>query len=59
MKLFCADLKVWDIHTYERRGTLKGHQGAVLCLTLSEDKKTLFSSAGDAIVKVYDSVQFG
>jgi len=32
---------------------LKGHQGSVLCLTLSEDKKLLFSSAGDAIVKVY------
>ena len=31
---------------------MKGHQGSVLCLTLSEDKKMLFSSAGDAIVKV-------
>jgi di- and tripeptidase len=45
--------EVWDINTYERRGTLKGHQGSVLCLCLSEDKKLLFSSAGDAIVKVY------
>jgi di- and tripeptidase len=45
-------LEVWDINTYERRGTLKGHQGSVLCLCLSEDKKLLFSSAGDAIVKV-------
>lgn len=32
---------------------MKGHQGSVLCLTLSEDKKLLFSSAGDAIVKVF------
>jgi di- and tripeptidase len=47
-----ADEKVWDIHTYEKRGALKGHQGSVLCLTLSDDKKLLFSSAGDAIVKV-------
>src|SRR5437762_6561241 len=31
---------------------MKGHQGSVLCLNLSEDKKLLFSSAGDAIVKV-------
>ena len=45
-------MEVWDINTYERRGTLTGHQGSVLCLCLSEDKKLLFSSAGDAIVKV-------
>jgi di- and tripeptidase len=44
--------QVWDINTYERRGTLKGHRGSVLCLALSNDKKLLFSSAGDAIVKV-------
>lgn len=50
-----ADGKVWDIHTYEKRGALKGHQGSVLCLTLSDDKKLLFSSAGDAIVKVESS----
>jgi len=44
--------KVWDIHTYERRGTLKGHEGSVLCLCFSTDKKLLISSGGDAIVKV-------
>jgi di- and tripeptidase len=46
------NILVWDIHTYERKAILKGHQGSVLCLHLSEDKKLLFSSAGDAIVKV-------
>jgi len=48
--------KVWDIHTYERRGILKGHQGSVLCLCLSTDMKLLFSSAGDAIVKVESTI---
>ena len=51
-------MKVWDIHTYQRRGTLKGHHGSVLCLTLSEDKKKLFSSGGDAIVKVCSPWKF-
>ena len=45
------------MHTFGRIATLKAHQGAVLCLTLSEDRKMLFSSGGDAIVKVWDAVE--
>lgn len=38
--------------------TFKNHTGGVLALCLSDDEKLLFSSGGDAIVNVWDAVEF-
>lgn len=37
---------------------MKNHTGGVLGLCLSGDEKLLFSSGGDAIVNVWDAVEF-
>lgn len=47
-----GDLLVWSLETYELLFRVHAHRGSVLCLSLSADKKLLFSSAGDAIVNV-------
>lgn len=47
-----GDLLVWSLETYELLSKVHAHRGSVLCLSLSADKKLLFSSAGDAIVNV-------
>lgn len=48
-------MKVWSLETYELLSTVNAHRGSVLCLCLSIDKTLLFSSAGDAIVNVWES----
>lgn len=45
-------LQVFALSTYERVYAVKGHNGSVLALNLSEDETLLCSSAGDRIVNV-------
>lgn len=56
--LFCGthdhQILVLDMVTFERRQTLTGHTGSVLCLTKSADEKYLFSGGSDSLVKVWD-----
>lgn len=47
-----GDIFVWSLETFELISKVHAHRGSVLCLSLSADKKLLFSSAGDAIVNV-------
>lgn len=47
-----GELLVWSLETYELLSKVHAHRGSVLCLSLSADKRLLFSSAGDAIVNV-------
>lgn len=59
--LFCGtydhQIMVLDMDTFERRGTLRGHTGSVLCLAKSSDEKFLFSGGSDSLVKVWDVVE--
>ncbi|KAI9776397.1 MAG: hypothetical protein M1839_009593 [Geoglossum umbratile] len=50
-----GEILVWSLKTYELVATIRGHRGSVLCLCLSEDQSLLFSSAGDAIINVWDA----
>ncbi|KAI8054339.1 hypothetical protein BDF22DRAFT_678621 [Syncephalis plumigaleata] len=38
-------INVWDMHTYLLHKVLRGHHGAIFCLTLSADHTTLFSAS--------------
>ncbi|KAI5778432.1 hypothetical protein EDC01DRAFT_731807 [Geopyxis carbonaria] len=53
-----GEILVWSIETYQLVGQLKAHTGSVLCLTLAPDQSLLFSSAGDAIIQVWNSETF-
>ncbi|KAL7268643.1 hypothetical protein RUND412_008720 [Rhizina undulata] len=53
-----GEILIWSIETYELVATLKGHQGSVLSLNLAEEQSLLFSSAGDAIINVWNSETF-
>ncbi|KAI5852733.1 hypothetical protein DFP73DRAFT_469640 [Morchella snyderi] len=53
-----GEILVWSIETFEKVATLEGHQGSVLSLCLAEDQSLLFSSAGDAIINIWDSTTF-
>ncbi|CAG8475440.1 4994_t:CDS:10 [Funneliformis caledonium] len=46
-------IQVWDLITFQPKAVLKGHNGGVLCLTLSTDQTMLFSSSGDSTVRVW------
>ena len=48
-----GDLLVWSLETFEFLANVHAHRGSVLCLSLSADRKFLFSGAGDAIVNVW------
>lgn len=50
-----GEILVYSLKTYERKAVIEGHRGSVLGLTLSEDKRLLFSSAGDRIVNVWST----
>ncbi|CAB4380193.1 unnamed protein product [Rhizophagus irregularis] len=47
-------IQIWNLITFQQEAVLKGHLGGVLCLTLSNDQKMLFSSSGDCTVRVWD-----
>lgn len=47
-----VDAKVWSLETYELLASITAHEGSILCLFLSADRKVLLSSGGDAIVNV-------
>ena len=49
-----GDLLLWSLETYENIGYVNAHRSSLLALCLSEDGKLLFSSAGDALVNVWD-----
>lgn len=49
-----GEILVYDFETYEKKGTLAGHQGSVFCLTLTTDQRYLFSGSSDSIIKVWD-----
>ena len=48
-----GDLLVWSLETFEFLANVHAHRGSVLCLSLSADRRFLFSGAGDAIVNVW------
>lgn len=50
-----GEILVYSLGTYERKAVIEGHRGSVLGLCLSQDQNTLFSSAGDRIVNVWDT----
>ena len=47
-----CEFQVWSLDTYELLHSVHAHRGAVLGLHLSQDGKSLFSCAVDAIVNV-------
>ncbi|KAG0002902.1 hypothetical protein BGZ79_002102 [Entomortierella chlamydospora] len=53
-----SDIHVWDLEHFQLKANLKGHLGSILCLTLREDGKWLFSSSGDGTVRVWDTETF-
>ncbi|KAF1981534.1 beta-Ala-His dipeptidase [Aulographum hederae CBS 113979] len=53
-----GEILVYQLNTYERVAAIKGHRGSVLGLCLSQDRKLLFSSAGDRIVNVWSTEDF-
>ncbi|KAK9457782.1 hypothetical protein V1511DRAFT_507878 [Dipodascopsis uninucleata] len=44
---------VFDINTYEKKATLVGHGGSVLCLTVSKTRNLLFSGGSDSLLKIW------
>ncbi|KAI8362312.1 hypothetical protein B0O80DRAFT_409457 [Mortierella sp. GBAus27b] len=53
-----SDIHVWDLDHFRLKANLRGHLGSILCLTLREDGKWLFSSSGDGTVRVWDTETF-
>ncbi|KAI1311038.1 hypothetical protein EDD11_003580 [Mortierella claussenii] len=53
-----SDIHVWDLEHFQLKANLKGHLGSILCLTLREDGKWLFSSSGDGTIRVWDTESF-
>ncbi|KAF9940715.1 hypothetical protein BGZ65_006280 [Modicella reniformis] len=53
-----SDIHVWDLDHFRLRANLRGHLGSILCLTLREDGKWLFSSSGDGTIRVWDTETF-
>ncbi|KAG0372836.1 hypothetical protein BGX24_012515 [Mortierella sp. AD032] len=53
-----SDIHVWDLEHFRLKTNLKGHLGSILCLTLRDDGKWLFSSSGDGTVRVWDTETF-
>lgn len=49
-----GEIVVWSLQSFELVARIQAHTRSVLCLFLSPDGKLLFSSAGDAIVNVWD-----
>ncbi|KAK9471363.1 uncharacterized protein V1510DRAFT_368013 [Dipodascopsis tothii] len=49
------EILVYDLTTYQRVASLKGHGGSVLCLATAPDKSLLFSAATDSLVKIWDT----
>lgn len=47
------DIYVWDRDNYTVKTVLRGHTGSVLDLEVSQEKKWLFSSAGDSTVRIW------
>jgi WD40 repeat protein len=45
---------LWDIPSGKVRATLRGHEGAVLCLAVSEDGSVLATGGADRTIKVWD-----
>ncbi|KAL9126819.1 MAG: hypothetical protein Q9217_004193 [Psora testacea] len=50
-----GDLLLWSLETYHLLASVHAHRGSLLGLCLSDDGKLLFSSAGDALVNVWDT----
>ena len=50
-----GDILIWSIETYVQVGRIHAHRGSVLSLSLSDNGELLFSSAGDAILNVWDT----
>ncbi|KAK0941429.1 hypothetical protein LTR29_006963 [Friedmanniomyces endolithicus] len=51
-----GEILVYNLSTFERKAVIEGHRGSVLGLCLSQDAELLFSSAGDRIVNVWNTI---
>ncbi|KAK0821214.1 hypothetical protein LTR02_001729 [Friedmanniomyces endolithicus] len=51
-----GEILVYSLSTFERKAVIEGHRGSVLGLCLSQDAELLFSSAGDRIVNVWNTI---
>ena len=49
-----GEIVVWSLASFEVIQRIQAHTRSVLCLVLSPDRSRLFSSAGDAIVNVWE-----
>ncbi len=47
-------VRIWDVATGQQRFVLKGHTGAIFCLTLSSDGKTLVTGSYDNTARIWD-----
>ncbi|KAG8532737.1 uncharacterized protein KY384_002614 [Bacidia gigantensis] len=50
-----GEIIVWSLDTYQHIARIRAHKQSVLCLSLSGNGRLLFSSAGDAILNVWDA----
>ncbi|PWW77941.1 glutathione degradosome [Tuber magnatum] len=53
-----GEIMVWSLETFQLVRSVQAHQGSVLCLYLADHQSVLFSSAGDAIINVWDAKTF-
>jgi WD40 repeat protein/predicted Ser/Thr protein kinase len=51
-------IEVWDAHTFERCGSVKGHDRLAATLAFSPDSSVLASGSDDGLVKVWNARNF-
>lgn len=49
-----AEIKLWQLHSGQRLGTLTGHTDEITCLTVSPSGQTLISGSADRTIKFWD-----
>ncbi|KAK9467574.1 hypothetical protein V1512DRAFT_237272 [Lipomyces arxii] len=49
-----SEIQVFDLETYQKIKTLRGHGGSVLSLHVCPSKSLLFSAGSDSILKIWD-----
>ena len=48
-------IRIWDMKTYKKKGSLKGHTDNVNCLCVQADDNKLYSGSIDRTIRVWDT----